>query len=67
MMLDVEMEKFLLSAFRTVEYKYAILHGGGNPSVEFEFLPKKPKAYGIVNRELKIPSDRLNQSTGNDE
>lgn len=68
MTLDVEIDKYLLSFGSTVEYKYAILHGGDSRKpTEYEFVPKKPRAYGqsIVNRELKIPNDQLNRCTGN--
>lgn len=69
MMLDVQMEKNLVSAGRTVDYKYAILHGGESKKpIEYEFVPKKPRGYNqeIVNRELKIPSDQLYRCTGNE-
>ena len=64
MVLDVEIEKYLITTGRA-EYKYAILHGGdGKQSLEFEFVPKKSNA-NVVNRELRIPSNQMSQCTGN--
>lgn len=62
MMLDVEMDKYLITC-RTVVYKYAILHGGDSKPLEFEFVPKK-SSRTFVNRELKIPGDQLSQCMG---
>ena len=65
MTLDVEIEKNLLSGGNVIEYKYAILHGGHSKQpVEFEYLPQKSRS--VVNRELRIPSNKFIPCTGNE-